>query len=111
MLGIAVPLRIEKGQLVTATDAELAYQHIISVLQTETFERLGLIDFGLPDYTFNSYPNFLRVGNDIRERLESSIDTCIFDVSAYLGDDGIGLVEINWTYLNEEQPAINLQFK
>ena len=110
-LGIAFPIQLKKGQLVTSSGADLVYQHIIALLQTETKERLGLINFGIPDYTFLSYPDFLRVGNDIRERLENYIPECRFDIKAYLGDEGVGLVEIYWTYLEEDQDKIVLQFK
>jgi hypothetical protein len=111
VLGIAYPLQIVKGQLVTSSDAELAYQHIKAVIQTETFERLGLINFGLPDYTFTSYPNFLQVGNDIKERLETNVTECRFNVNSDLDDNGIGVIQIYWTYLAEEQDPIALQFR
>jgi len=108
--GIAFPLEIVKGQLKTHSDFDLVYGHVLATVQTEVRERLGLINFGLIDYTFASYFDFLRVGNDIRERLESAIPDAGFNVLADLRDDGIGTVAINISYQDEDDQDINLEF-
>jgi hypothetical protein len=108
--GIAYPLQIINGQLVTATDTELANDHINATIETETLERLGLPNFGLPDYTFNSYPNFLQVGSDVKNRLENWISECSFNVASNLDDTGIGTIEIFWKYKSEQKESITLSF-
>lgn len=107
--GISYPLNIVNGQLQTSSDVALVADHIKAVLETETQERLGRANFGLPDYTFSGYPDFLRVGSDIQERLENTIPEAQFSVKSALGDDGIGRVVVEWAYRGE-QDRISLEF-
>lgn len=109
--GIAFPIELDaNGQLKIDSDYDLVYDHVLATLQTEKGERLGLINFGLDDYLFSSYFDFLKVGNDIRDRLEAAVPEASFNVLAELGDDGIGKVQVNITYADSSEKIISLEF-
>jgi len=48
--GIAYPLTVMNGNLVTSTDYALTTQQIRSVVETRYFERVMIADYGIGDY-------------------------------------------------------------
>ena len=48
--GIAYPLTVMNGNLVTSTDYALITQQIRSVVETRYFERVMIADYGIGDY-------------------------------------------------------------
>lgn len=102
--GLAYPLQIDKGNLKTHTDEDyqLIHDHIKSVIETETGERLGLYDFGIPDLTFTSYPVFEAVGNLFVDKLAQYVPEASFQAKAYLDETGTGTVEVYWQSKNNQ---------
>lgn len=107
VFGIAYPLQIKEGNLLTHTDTnyQLTLDHITSVIETEVGERLGLYDFGIPDLTFTSYPVFESVGSLFVEKLTQYVSEANFQAKSYLDETGSGTVEIYWSVKKELDSA------
>lgn len=114
ILGVAFPLEIDPNtkNLRVATGADLIEGHIKSVLQIEPLENPMRPEYGTPGVLFESQQDFSQYLAVIRENLIREIPKARFVVSGSLGDDGQGIVEIDWTYIETEQTSrlrVNIQ--
>lgn len=106
--GIAYPLQAQNGTLVLAEDTAIIRGWILSVLQTEPFERVMRPGYGTPDFLFTA-PDINLVAQYARQALEREIPDVVFDVLGSLDDGGAGVLTINWAVNAIPQPALQLQ--
>ena len=109
--GIAYPLQLDSsGSLKLASGSDYIGQQILSYLETELGERLGLPNYGLPDFLLKSQtaPGFIAA--DIEAKLPLFIPQATFQVQANLSDDGELEIQIFWNYQGEEQAPISTTF-
>jgi phage baseplate assembly protein W len=108
--GIAYPLTIADGQLITATDADLVRQQIFSVLETRPHERVMRPRYGMPDLLFSAIvPGILGVA--IQQALAAEIRQGVFEVALVDYDyEGGFEVEVRWSLSGIPQPPINFEY-
>ena len=104
--GIAYPLTIANGTLTLATDIDLLRGHIISVLETEPFERVMNPGYGTPDFLFDAIKDINLIAQYCRQTLEREIDQVTFEVTGVLGEDGAGVLTVIWTVEGIPQPPL-----
>lgn len=107
--GIAYRLAIKDGQLVTHEDIDLIRDHIISVLETEPYERVMRPDYGTPDFLFQGISDMNLVAQWVRQGLEREIPGVLFAVQGSIADDGLGVLVVRWAVNGIPQPP--LEFK
>jgi hypothetical protein len=107
--GLAYPLQINgSGGLKLSSDSDNCRDHIVSWLETQTGERLGLPDYGTPDFLLNSYQSFSAVAVEINLRLSNAVPEAQIAVSGDIDGNGQGLITVEWIYRGSSQPAITL---
>ena len=105
--GVAYPLAVGlDGNLTTATDADLIATHIRSLLETEPGESPMRPEYGTPNALFESQQNFAAYASDVQRRLIATIPQAQFSVSGTLGDEGVAILTINWSFNSSEQTPI-----
>jgi hypothetical protein len=107
--GIAYRLQIKDGQLVTHEDFELIRDHIISVLETEPYERVMRPGYGTPDFLLRGTRDINLVAQWVRQGLEREIPDVAFAVQGAIADDGAAVLAVRWAVDGQPQPP--LQFK
>lgn len=110
--GYAYPLELdETGGLKMATGADYIGQQILSYLETERGERLGLQSYGLPDMLFQSSTSPGFIAADLEKQLPQFIPQATFTVQASISDAGELGIQIFWTYQGQEQEPLNILFE
>ncbi len=104
--GIAYRLAVKDGQLVTHTDLDLILDHIMSVLETEPYERVMRLNFGTPDFLFTGVKDINLIAQWVRQCLEREIPDVVFGVQGAISDDGAGVLRVNWTVNGAIQPTL-----
>lgn len=107
--GIAYPLAIANGSLQLATDLDLVRGHILSVLETETGERVMNPAYGTPDLLFQSVQDINLIAAYIQQALEREITVATFGVTGAIADDGAAILNINWAVNGTPQPPIGFE--
>lgn len=107
--GIAYRLHMEDGQLVTHEDFDLLRDHIISVLETEPYERVMRPGYGTPDLLLRGVTDINLIAQRVRQSLEREIPDVLFAVLGRIADDGAGVLVVRWAVDGQPQPP--LEFK
>lgn len=107
--GIAYRLQVKDGQLVTHDDFELIRDHILSVLETEPYERVMRPDYGTPDFLLRSVTDINLIAQWVRQCLEREIPDVLFAVQGRIDDGGAGVLVVRWAVDGQPQPP--LEFK
>jgi hypothetical protein len=113
LTGLAYPLAIDpvtKG-LAIASDADYIAQQIRSFVETERGERLGLPNYGLPDYLFSAYQAIGFIARDLETKLPQFIPQASFSCTASINDAGEAIVVINWIFQGENQVPLKFTFE
>lgn len=109
--GVKFPLAINtaKGDLVLVSDANLYKSHIMTWLSTVPLERVMRLNYGLKDYLFETIPDVSVITTFIREGLIEYVpDVTIEDVEGSINDAGEVVINVYWSYLDEEQSTLQL---
>jgi hypothetical protein len=109
--GYKFPLEIDSsGNLVLAEDSDYISGLILSYVSVDLGERLGLPNYGLPDYLLRSYQSFGFAGDDLKRRLTADIPQAEFAVNSELDDNGQALITVFWSYngVNQEPVIFSL---
>lgn len=108
MKGIKFPLEVVNGNLAIASDEELFRGHILTWLQTETFERVMRPRYGLEDYLFKGISDITRIASDIKAGLEEYVPDIKFEVEGTINDAGEAGYNIYWAYDDGSQTIFRL---
>lgn len=108
--GLAYPLRVENGNLMTRTDGDLKSQEIRSVIETRFFERVMRADYGTNDYTLEVLDPGL-----INSELQNSVSENVSGLSSLVvegdwlsqGDDGVYKIRVTFSINGKIQPPVN----
>jgi hypothetical protein len=112
LTGFTYPLQINAdGGISLSSDADYIQQQIRSYVETELGERLGLAEYGLPDYLFQTYQAVGFIARDLETKLPIFIPQASFSCRAEINDSGEASVEIDWTYQDEEQSTLTFKFE
>jgi phage baseplate assembly protein W len=112
LTGFTYPLQINaEGGISLSSDADYIEQQIRSYVETELGERLGLPKYGLPDYLFQTYQAVGFIARDLETKLPTFIPQATLSCRAEINDSGEASVEIDWTYLEEEQSILIFNFE
>ncbi|MGJ3244931.1 MAG: hypothetical protein ACFE0I_02520 [Elainellaceae cyanobacterium] len=107
LTGLAYPLQLdEEGNLALYEDERLIQSHILSWLQTEPLERLGLPGYGTPDYAFESIQSIQVIAADLEQDLKTNIPQATFNVLGSVNDAGETELEVRYTVSDLEQTPI-----
>lgn len=102
--GYKFPLELSvSGQLMLASDEDYILGLIRSYVQVYRGERLGLPNYGIPDYLLKAESAFGLVASDLQSRLSASIPNAEFAVRTILTDTGDATVLVSWRYRGREQ--------
>lgn len=104
--GIAYRLAVKDGQLVTHTDLDLILDHIMSVLETEPYERIARAGYGTPDFLFTSVRDINLIAQWVRQCLEREIPDVVFGVQGAMSDDGAGVLQVQWAVNGQPQSPL-----
>lgn len=107
--GIAYRLAVANGDLVLTSDIDLIRCHILSVLETETKERVMRPGYGTPDFLFIGVQDINLIAQFIRQGLEREIPNVQFEVQGLITDDGTGQIIVNWQVNGLPQPPLNFE--
>lgn len=107
--GIAYRLQVQDGRLVTHEDFALIRDHIISVLETEPYERVMRPLYGTPDFLFRGVSDINLIAQWVRQCLEREIPDVLFAVQGRIADDGFGILAVKWAV--DGIPQAPIEFK
>ena len=109
--GLSYPLEVVNGNLRLSEDAELATEHIYSVLETRPYERVMRADYGLQDNTFevmNPAAITAKISNAITEQVGGEITDLRIQGSWRKGDSGIFNVRVLFKFNGITQPPLTV---
>ena len=107
LTGFAYPLVSDGlGGLKVVSDGEYVQGLIRSFVETELGERLGLEEYGVPDYTFKAYHAFGFAAKDIEKKLAQYIPQATFSAVSYINDLGEAEISIYWSFNGTEQDTL-----
>lgn len=108
--GLAYPLTVLNGSLQLAEDADVVFQHILSVLETRPGDRVYRPSYGAPDYTLSGLPNV----NVLAARIEVILRDRVVGLSQLVVSgtyDESGLATLTVSYALDGIPQPPAQFK
>ena len=108
--GLTYPLTVSGGNLATSTDYALVSQHIRSVLETRSFERVMRADYGIGDYVLEVIdPGQINsaIQYSILQNVEELTDLSVLGDWITNGEDGLYRVFIQYAVNGVPQPPID----
>ena len=110
--GILVPpeIDLDTGDFKLAYDGDLIRAYVYVFLQCQKWERLGLPEYGLKDYLFDTQPAVGLVCKEIEEDLIRYIPQAEFSCNGYQTDANELVVQVFWAYNQIEQPFVSVTF-
>ena len=109
--GLSYPLEVVNGNLKLSEDAQLATEHIYSVLETRPYERVMRADYGLQDNTFETMnPQAInaKISNAITEQVGGEVTDVRVQGAWQKGDSGIYSVRVLFKFNGITQPALTV---
>jgi hypothetical protein len=105
--GVAYPLRVVNGTLAISADYKLYAEAILSVLQTQPWERV-MQRYGTPDMTFWAQRSADVLAEIIHQSLEQFVPEIDIEVVGTPSESGLTEITIRWAIDNIPQPPLNL---